>query len=92
MTLQFIGDAGIYVPKSDAVKITAVHGGAPVTCYVKRSALVALGCHPTDDPATLLEVFARHRERAEKIAARKFARSHFAEITVSAEDVLESGR
>jgi hypothetical protein len=91
MTLQFIGDAGIYVPQKDAIKVTALHGCGPVPCFVKRSALVALGCRPTDDPVTMLDVFEKHRERAEKVAARKFANCHLTEIIVSAGDVLESG-
>jgi hypothetical protein len=90
MTLQFIGDAGIYIPKADAIKITAVHGSAPVACYIKRSALVALGCGPYDDPAAMLEVFEKNRTRTEKVAAGKFASGNLMDVTVSADDLLDA--
>jgi hypothetical protein len=90
MTLQFIGDAGVYIPEADAVKTTAVHGGVSIACYVRRSALVALGCRPYDDPAALLAAFERHRGRTEMAAVKKFANGGFAEITLSASDFLET--
>jgi hypothetical protein len=83
MSLQFVGDIGIYVPKADAVKITAVNAGG-----AKRSALVALGCKPYADPATLLRVFEKHRTKIEKSAIEKYLSGHLGNISVSASDLL----
>jgi hypothetical protein len=43
MSLQFTGEAGIYIPGKDAVKFTAVDCDLAITCCVRRSTLIALG-------------------------------------------------
>jgi hypothetical protein len=89
MTLEFVGDAPVYVPNVDSVKITAVHEGGSVACIFRRSALVAVGCRPADDPLGLLAAFARNREKLEKRAREKIRAHPSKEVTVSASDILE---
>jgi hypothetical protein len=89
MTLEFVGDAPVYVPNVDSVKITAVHEGGPVACIFRRSALVAVGCSPADDALALLTVFTRHRKKLEKRASEKIRAHPSKEVTVSASDILE---
>jgi hypothetical protein len=92
MALQFLRDVGIYVPKIDAIKFTAVSKSGTVCCFAKRSSLVAVGCHPMDDPITLLHCFETNRTTFEKTAAAKFAQGGASEITITASDVLEKPR
>jgi hypothetical protein len=87
MPLQFLGEVGVYVPKRDAVKFTALHGENPVACYAKRSALMAFGCHAYDDPMTILRVFEKHRAILERSAALKHAEGGLGEVIVSGHDL-----
>jgi hypothetical protein len=89
MALQFIGDAAIYVPKLDAIKVTAINSGTAIHCFVKRSALVALGCKPAVDAATMLSVFDKNRSKLERSAEEKFANGADGHIVISAGDVLK---
>jgi hypothetical protein len=75
MSLQFIGDAGVYLPERDAVKITAIVGDSAIDCFVNRSALEALGCRPTDPAPQILENFEAHRLDCEIAAMVKFRRA-----------------
>jgi hypothetical protein len=91
MPLQFLGEVGVYVPKRDAVKFTALHGDHPVACYAKRSALMAFGCHAYDDPMTILRVFEKNRAILERSAALKHAEAGRGEIVVSGQDLKAIG-
>jgi hypothetical protein len=75
MSLQFIGDAGIYLPDRDAVKITAIVGDRTIDCFVGRSALDVLGCRPTDPARQIVENFEAHRLDCEIAAMVKFRRA-----------------
>jgi hypothetical protein len=74
-TLGSTSEVGIYVPDLDAVTVTAVHNGTPITGVIKRLALMMLGCRPMDDPATLLSTFEKHRMVFERAAAENFPRA-----------------
>ena len=87
MPLQFLGEVGVYIPKRDAVKFTALHGNDPVACYAKRSALMAFGCHAYDDPMTILRVFEKNRAVLEHSAALKHMEGDLSDITVSGHDL-----
>jgi hypothetical protein len=69
--LQFLGDVGVYIPSLDAIKFTAIRDGYAVGCYARRSALIAVGCHPFDDAAALCAAFEEHRQVFERAAAAK---------------------
>ena len=86
--LQFLGDIGVYVPSRDAIKFTAVRSGFPVECYVRRSALIAIGCQPSDDAAMLCTVFERQRALFERVAAAKYAQGTTGSIGIGFPDVL----
>jgi hypothetical protein len=75
MSLQFIGDAGIYLPERDAVKITAVAGDSVVDCYVTRSGLDALGCSKSGDALNIVNAFEARRLDCEIAALVKFRRA-----------------
>jgi hypothetical protein len=88
MSLQFIGEAGAYLPERDAVKITAIAGDQAVACYVTRSALEAIGCSREDPAPAILEKFARRRIDCEIAAMVKFRRAtrRMPEIELGAAD------
>lgn len=73
MSLQFIGDAGVYFPERDAVKVTAIAGDS--VCYVTRSALEAIGCKPTDEAQHIVGQFEKRRLDCEIAAMVKFRRA-----------------
>jgi hypothetical protein len=75
MSLQFIGDAGVYLPERDAVKITAIVGDSVIDCYVTRSALEVLGCKPTDQAHHIAQKFEARRLDCEIAALVKFRRA-----------------
>ena len=89
MALVFIGETGIYFPRRDAIKITALDGDRVVDCYVTRSALDAIGCSLTEDTLATLQRFARHRLDIEVAAMIKYRRSRgrVFELEVNAEDL-----
>jgi hypothetical protein len=74
MSLQFIGEAGVYLPQRDAVKITAIAGDSVVDCYVTRSALNAIGCESAL-AQDLLKTFEARRIDCEIAALVKFRRA-----------------
>jgi len=88
MSLQFIGDAGVYLPNRDAVKVCALAGDKALDCYVTRSALEAIGCKPSDQPADILRKFEDRRIDCEIAAIVKFRRATGAmlEIQIVAAD------
>jgi hypothetical protein len=73
MSLQFIGDAGVYLPERDAVKITAIAGDSVIDCYVTRSGLDALGCN--GEALSILRTFEARRLDCEIAAMVKFRRA-----------------
>jgi hypothetical protein len=75
MTLQFIGEAGIYLPAIDAIKFTALTAGSHIDCYATRSALTAVGCALEDPPRRLLQKFEENRLSMEIAAIIKYRRS-----------------
>jgi len=75
MSLQFIGDAGVYLPERDAVKITAIAGDSVIDCYVTRSALEAIGCRSTDQAHHISAKFEARRIDGEIAALVKFRRA-----------------
>jgi hypothetical protein len=75
MSLQFVGDAGVYLPDRDAVKITAIAGDRAIDCYMTRSALDALGCPSSGDALDILKTFEARRLDCEIAALAKYRRS-----------------
>jgi hypothetical protein len=88
MSLQFIGEAGIYLPDRDAVKIVAIAGDRVVDCYVTRSALRAIGCISTA-PREILRTFELRRVDCEIAALVKFRRAttKLVSLEISAADL-----
>jgi hypothetical protein len=76
MSLQFLSEAGVYVPRRDAIKFTAMTGAAShIPCYTTRSALAAIGCTAGDPPIKLVERFQRNRLSIEIAAMIKYRRA-----------------
>jgi hypothetical protein len=75
MSLQFIGDAGVYLPDRDAVKITAIAGDRVIDCCVMRSALDALGCAASSEAMNILKTFEARRIDCEIAALVKYRRA-----------------
>jgi hypothetical protein len=69
VALAFHGDAGIYLPAEDGIKLTAFEDGQLREYVVTRAALVAGGADPTMDFRALLEFFERNRALFEVAAA-----------------------
>jgi hypothetical protein len=69
MALAFLGDAGIYLPAEDGIKLTAFDDGHLREYVVTRAALVAGGADPTMDFRALLAFFERNRALFETAAA-----------------------
>ena len=90
MSLQFIGDVGIYFPDRDAIKITALSGHERVDCYAMRSALAEIGCAPHDPMHRLIDRFQERRSVIELAAKVKYRRSALrsAVLAIGKEDVL----
>jgi hypothetical protein len=74
MNIHFIGEAGVYLPTRDAIKIVALDGERVIDCYVNRSALDAIGC-PDDDGLDLIRHFQRERDAVEIAAMAKYRRA-----------------
>jgi hypothetical protein len=69
MALEFLGDAGIYLPAEDGIKLTALEDGHLREYVVTRAALIAGGADPTTDFGGLLDFFERNRALFETAAA-----------------------
>jgi hypothetical protein len=90
MSLQFIGEAGVYLPQKDAIRITALTVGAHIGCLATRSALRAIGCTREDPPRVLVDRFEKNRLLFEIAAMIKYRRStnpKAATILISEEDL-----
>lgn len=75
MSLQFIGETGVYLPQKDAIRITALTVGAHIGCLATRSALSAIGCTREDTPRALVDRFEQNRVLFEIAAMIKYRRS-----------------
>jgi len=75
MALQFLSTDGVYVPRRDAIKFTALTPSAHISCYTTRSALRAIGCTVGDSPIELVERFQENRLSIEIAAMIKYRRS-----------------
>jgi hypothetical protein len=75
MGINFIGEAGVYLPARDAIKITAVDGERVVDCYVRRSALDAIECPGLDAGPELIRHFQKHRDTVQVAAMVKYRRA-----------------
>jgi hypothetical protein len=75
MSLQFIGETGVYLPQKDAIRITALTVGAHIGCLATRSALRAIGCTREDPPRALVDRFEQNRLLFEIAAMIKYRRS-----------------
>jgi hypothetical protein len=75
MSLQFIGETGVYLPQKDAIRITALTVGAHIGCFATRSALSAIGCTRNDPPHLLVDRFEQNRLLFEIAAMIKYRRS-----------------
>jgi hypothetical protein len=75
MSLQFLSEIGVYIPRRDAVKFTALTPSSHIDCYTMRSALAAIGCTDADTPRELIERFQKNRLSIEIAALIKYRRS-----------------
>jgi hypothetical protein len=75
MALQFLSEVGVYIPRRDAIKFTALTPSAHISCYTTRSALTAIGCTTSDSPVKLIERFQENRLTIEIAAMIKYRRS-----------------
>jgi len=75
MALQFLSEVGVYVPRRDAIKFTALTPSSHISCYTTRSALTAIGCTDADSPGRLIERFQENRLTIEIAAMIKYRRS-----------------
>jgi len=75
MSLQFRSEVGVYVPRRDAIKFTALTPSSHLSCYITRSALAAIGCTVSDSPIELVERFQENRLSVEIAAMIKYRRS-----------------
>jgi hypothetical protein len=90
MSLQFIGETGVYLPQRDAIRITALAVGAHIGCFATRSALSAIGCGRDDPPRVLVDRFEQNRLLFEIAAMIKYRRStnpKVATLMISDEDL-----
>jgi hypothetical protein len=90
MSLQFIGETGVYLPQKDAIRITALTVGAHIGCLATRSALAAIGCSREDPPRALVDRFEQNRLLFEIAAMIKYRRStnpNVATLLISDEDL-----
>jgi len=75
MSLQFLGETGVYLPQKDAIRITALTVGTHIGCLATRSALDAIGCTRNDPPRKLVDRFEENRLLFEIAAMIKYRRS-----------------
>ena len=72
MSLQFIGDYGIFLPGRDAVGCAALDRNRLVRWYTTRSALEKLGAPRTSNTGDLVDRFERNRRLLERAAEIKY--------------------
>ena len=87
MSLQFVGEMGVYFPDRDAIRITALTPRAHIGCFATRS---ALGCAPNDPPQKLIDRFEANRLAIEIAAMIKYRRStlaHVKSLTIDRDDL-----
>jgi hypothetical protein len=72
MSLQFIGDYGIFLPGRDAVGCAALDRNRLVRWYTTRSALEKLGGSRSSNTGDLVDRFERHRRLLERAAELKY--------------------
>jgi hypothetical protein len=72
MSLQFIGDYGIFLPGRDAVGCAALDRNRLVRWYTTRSALEKLGGSRSVTTTDLVDRFERNRQLLERPAALKY--------------------
>ena len=72
MSLQFIGDYGIFLPGRDAVGCAALDRNRLVRWYTTRSALEKLGGSNSTGNMDLVDRFERHRQLLERAADMKY--------------------
>ena len=90
MSLQFLGETGVYLPQKDAIRITALTVGAHIGCFATRSALNAIGCTRDDPPRKLIDRFEENRLLFEIAAMIKYRRStnpKVSKLLISDEDL-----
>jgi hypothetical protein len=75
MALQFLSEVGVYIPRRDAVKFTALTPSSHIECFTTRSALAAIGCTVSDSPRELIDRFQQNRLSIEIAAIIKYRRS-----------------
>jgi hypothetical protein len=68
MALNYVGDIGIYLPDSGAIKFTALNDRQVVECYATEAALDALGCTPRDGLHAMVARFEEVRSLFERVA------------------------
>jgi hypothetical protein len=72
MSLQFIGDYGIFLPGRDAVGCAALDRNRLVRWYTARSALEKLGGPGASNIGELVDRFERNRQLLERAADLKY--------------------
>jgi hypothetical protein len=72
MSLQFIGDYGIFLPGRDAVGCAALDRNRLVRWYTTRSALEKLGGSRSVTTTDLVDRFERNRQLLERAADLKY--------------------
>jgi len=72
MSLQFIGDYGIFLPGRDAVGCAALDRNRLVRWYTTRSALEKLGGSRSPTTGDLVDRFERNRQLLERAADLKY--------------------
>ena len=82
MSLQFLGESGVYLPQKDAIRITALTVGSHIGCFATRSALEAIGCTREDPPRKLIDRFEQNRLLFEIAAMIKYRRSTNPKVSV----------
>ncbi len=75
MALEFLAEVGVYMPRRDAVKFTALTPSSHIECYTTRSALTAIGCTVSDSPGEIVKRFQENRLSIEIAALIKYRRS-----------------
>jgi hypothetical protein len=77
MSLQFIGDYGIFLPGRDAVGCAALDRNRLVRWYTTRSALEKLGGTRAASSIDLVDRFERNRRLLERAADLKYRKGKF---------------
>jgi len=77
MSLQFIGDYGIFLPGRDAVGCAALDRNRLVRWYTTRSALEKLSGTRAANTMDLVDRFERNRQLLERAADLKYRKGKF---------------